>query len=204
MNSAKKTNKRKLLLRYLILAACILIIAAVTVITVFAANNWFRADVSIDDNNPGQVENPPDEPVIVVTTFAMPLSNVDVTKTYTFDRNETLKGIWEYHTGIDLKADAGTPVSCCLDGTVESVTVGHQLFGTTITVLHDNGLKTVYRFVDARENLKAGDKVKRGEVIGTVADPNGREADDGAHLHFEVYENGVMSDPEDYLDSSSK
>ncbi|MDE7301391.1 MAG: M23 family metallopeptidase [Clostridia bacterium] len=203
MNSAKKTNKRKLLIRYLVLAACILVIAAVTVITVFAANNWFRADVSIDDNNGGEIENP-NEPVIAVTTFAMPISDVNVTKTYTFDINETLKGVWEYHTGIDMKADAGTPVSCCLDGTVESVTLNHQLFGTTITVLHDNGLKTVYRFIDARENLKKGDKVKRGEVIGTVAAPNGREANDGAHLHLEVYENGVMADPEDYLDSSSK
>ncbi len=51
MSEEKKTRKKKLLIRYLILAACILVVAAVTVTTVFAVNDWFRSDITIDNND---------------------------------------------------------------------------------------------------------------------------------------------------------
>ena len=69
---------------------------------------------------------------------------------------------------------------------------------------HGDGVKTVYEFVEAKEGLKAGDRVERGDVIATVSAPTGNEYKDGAHLHFEVMENGTAVDPSEYLTLEEK
>lgn len=220
MSEEKKKHKKKILLRYLILAACILVVAAITVTTVFAVNDWFRSDITIegdlnkpDDKDPVTPGNPDDnkdpddgkdKPTNTDTTFAAPVANLDVTKTFDFLCNESLKGVWHFHTGIDISADAGTAVSACLDGTVEEIVVDDQLDGTTVTVLHDNGLKTKYCYLTVADGLKKGDKVRRGQTLGTVSEPTGSEFMQTAHLHFEVIESGVQQNPATYLDIAEK
>ncbi|MDE7076608.1 MAG: M23 family metallopeptidase [Clostridia bacterium] len=225
MSEEKKTRKKKLLFRYLILAACILVVAAITVTVVFAANDWFRGDITIDDvldkpnnpgntdnpgndNNPGNTENPgntdePQKPTGSETTFALPVTNMNVVNTFDFGKDVTL-GHWHFHTGLDMAADAGTAVVACLDGTVEEIVVDDKLDGTTVTIQHANGVKTVYSYIDLKEGLKKGDTVKRGQQIGTVSEPEGAEFKQEAHLHFEVIENGEKKDPATFLDIAEK
>ena len=52
--------------------------------------------------------------------------------------------------------------------------------------------------------VKAGDKVERGQVLGTVADTASSELEAGAHLHFSLEDNGNKVDPAAYLNISSK
>jgi murein DD-endopeptidase MepM/ murein hydrolase activator NlpD len=122
----------------------------------------------------------------------MPVATVSVLNDYGFYHNQTLNTYHE-HTGIDFSAEAGTDVFAVAGGVVESVYTDDILLGTEIVVDHGDGLKTVYRFVTEAEGLKVGDKVEKGEVIATVAEANGNEYKDGAHLHFEVFENGKKS-----------
>ena len=213
MSEEKKTRKKKLLIRYLILAACILVVAAVTVTTVFAVNDWFRSDITIDNNNgnkppvdpdDGNKPDEPDKPTINETTFAQPVANLDVINSFDFFKNESLHGTWHFHTGVDMAAEVGTNVIACLDGTIDDVTVDDRLDGTTVTILHANGLKTKYGFINAKSGLKKGDAVKRGDTIGTVAEPCGSEYKQVAHLHFEVIENGEQKDPAKWLDIAEK
>lgn len=216
MDNEKRTNKRKLLVRYLILAACILLIASVTVISICAANNWFRVDVTDtvdkgdnnqkpDDNTGG--DNTPsedDKPTAGDTSWVSPVSTMTVITPYEFIQDVTLKNMWHFHTGIDLAAEVGTPVVCCYDGVVESVETGDELDGNKVTVRHANGVKTVYSFIDVTPGLKAGDSVKKGDTLGTVSEPTGKECMLEAHVHFEVIENGESADPEKYLDVAIK
>lgn len=221
MSEEKKKHKKKILIRYLILAACILLVAAITVTTVFAVNDWFRSDVNIggelnkpDDNKDPVTPNNPDDnkdpddgndkPTSGDTTFAAPVANLNVAKSFDFLCNESLMGAWHFHAGIDIAADAGTAVSACLDGTIEEIVVDDQLDGTTVTVVHDNGLKTRYCFLNVTEGLKKGDKVRRGDTLGTVSEPTGKEFKQTAHLHFEVIENGEQKDPATFLDVDEK
>ena len=219
-------TRKKLLTRALIIAACLMVIAAVTVTCVFAANDWGRNFSTVDQDDNNQIQNPgkddddeqtgggdqtddnddqtdDDKPTATDTTFALPVSDVDIVTGYVFCKDVTL-GHYHFHSGLDLAADAGTEVVSCLDGTVESVVVGDRLNGTTVTISHDNGLKTVYSFIDAAEGLEAGQSVERGEVIGTVAEANGAEMALGPHLHFAVYEDGELANPEDYLEITEK
>ncbi|MBR6703504.1 MAG: M23 family metallopeptidase, partial [Clostridia bacterium] len=73
-----------------------------------------------------------------------------------------------------------------------------------ITIDHGDGVKSVYRFVEEVEGLQVGDSVKKGEVIATVASATGNEYRDGAHLHFEMYEQGKNIDPNIYLTLEEK
>ena len=137
--------------------------------------------------------------------FSLPVANSTVIKSYTSSTvvfNKTL-GVYTGHMGIDFAAEAGTAVVAAYDGTIESVTSSY-LQGTTITINHGNGLKTIYNSVEANENLAEGQKVKKGDTIATVSDNNRQEYKDGAHLHFEVIENGKKIDPETYLLSAEK
>ncbi len=242
MDEQKKKNRRKILTRTLILAACILVIAAITVTTIFAVNDWGHEDIRIDGGS-GNTDSPADsnqgnqgdtgnqgntgnqgdsgnegdagdsgnqgdtdiddKPVSNPDGFLSPVESVEVSTGFDFGKDATL-GHWHFHTGLDLMAEAGTSVMACLDGTVEKIVTGDYLDGTQITLSHANGLKTVYTFVELKEGLKEGDKVTRGQIIGTVAEAVGSEYKLGPHLHFEVYENGELSDPTDYIGGDAK
>lgn len=221
MDNEKRTHKRKLLLRYLILAACILLIASVTVISICAANNWFRVDVADtvdkgDNNKPGDGtgdgentdgggETPDDDkPTSSDTSWVSPVTNVNVITPFDFVEDVTLKNMWHFHTGLDLAADVGTPVVCCYDGVIESIVTGDELEGNKVVIKHADGVKTSYSFIDVKSGLKAGDSVKKGDTLGTVAEPVGSECMLQAHVHFEVIENGESANPDKYLDVDVK
>lgn len=207
MNSEKNSIKRKIISYYVILAACVLVISAITVTLIFTLGVK-KPTISLDKPpvvQPEQKDEPEEEheDVLNETEFIAPIVNMNMINSYTFYKNKTLD-CYHFHGGIDLSADQGTAVFATLSGTVESIATGDVLDGTTITLSHANGIKTVYKFVDANENLKVGDSVARGDKIGTVASPTGSEYKDGAHLHFEVFVNGKSVDPEEHLDISIK
>ena len=135
--------------------------------------------------------------------FVLPIQSAVATNGFGFFYNQTLNNYYE-HEGIDFSAEAGTVVVAVDDGVVESVYTADLLSGTEIVISHGNGLKTVYCFVTHADGLKAGDKVVKGQTIATVAEANGREYKDGAHLHFEVLENGKTVDPVIYLSLEEK
>lgn len=208
MSQEKKTHKRKVLFRYLILAACILLIAAITVITVCAVNDWFQPQLTADsgDKKPVNPVEPddPDKPTDTTATPVNPVSNMEVNRDYDFTIDVTLMNSWHFHEAYDMAAKVGDKVVACLDGTIEDITIDDQLDATAITISHEGGIKTRYLFVNVKEGLKKGDKVKRGDQIGTVAEPSGKEYKQGAHLHFEVEKNGKLIDPADFLDIADK
>ena len=104
----------------------------------------------------------------------------------------------------EIAAEVGAEVLAVQDGVVESIYRDDILTGTEITVDHGDGVKTVYRFVTANEDLTVGMAVKRGDCIATVAEATGEEYKDGAHLHFEVRKSGATMDPAVYLTFEEK
>ena len=141
-------------------------------------------------------ETPADARII----FTVPVKEANVSKDYTSSTvvyNKTL-GVYTGHMGMDFSADAGTEVVAAYAGTVESITTSY-LRGTTVTINHGNGLKSVYNSIDALETLAEGQNVAAGQKIGEVSDNNRQEYKDGPHLHFEVTLNGDKVNPETYL-----
>ena len=214
-NTTKSTKKKKLLF-WLTLAACLLIIAAIVVGIVFGTRGS-RQKLTIDNstnqgddnNNDNKGQNPPDDgdgdsvDTSSQYEFISPIEHVSLIKTHEFAYDKTMDW-YRMHQAMDFGAEAGTPVLAAVDGTIKSVVVDDYLDYAIIEISHANDLTTVYKFIDPSANLKAGQKVNRGQVIGTVATASGRENADGEHLHFEVLKAGKIVDPDDYLNLTTK
>lgn len=206
MKNKQKTQptKKKILSYYLILAACLLVIAAITVGIVFgvkpASNNQ---TIDAGQTNPEPPEDDPgdDEPNVSTASkyeFITPVDSVVVSQAHVFWHNKTLN-VFRLHQGMDFQCDAGTQVLAAVDGKVKGVYTNDRLYGGVIEIEHENGITTVYKFVDPVESLKAGATVNRGDVIATVATATGVENADGDHLHFEVFLNAKPVNPDKYL-----
>ena len=155
-----------------------------------------------NQDDEGDNEN---EPTVSVIIFDMPVSGGSIIKDYvgaSVVYNQTLV-LYSGHKAVDFGAEEGAEVYCAYDGTVESIEIS-KVNGTSITVDHGNGLKTVYNSIESVDNLEQGITLKKGDVIGYVSTNNKTEYLDGAHLHFEVWEEGVKVDPNKYLISEDK
>ena len=218
-NTTTKPTKKKKLLFWLILAASLLIIAAIVVGIVFGVRGN-RNNFTIDtpptdqdgDNSGDENNNPPDdggnEDGDSVDTssqyeFISPIENVSLLKTHEFAYDRTMDW-YRLHQAMDFSAPAGTEVMAVVDGTIVSIIESDMLDYAVVKISHANDLTTVYKFIDPVEGLKVGQKVNRGQVIGTVAVASGSENADGEHLHFEVYKAGECVDPDDYLNLTTK
>ncbi len=157
-----------------------------------------------NNNDSAGGNNSSDEPVSGGSEdMIMPMASVTVSNDYGFYHNQTLNSYYE-HKGVDFVAEVGTEVLAAQSGVVESIYKDDLLSGTEITLDHGNGLKTVYRFVTETEGLKVGQTVEKGAVIATVAEANGDEYKDGAHLHFEILQDGKQVDPAVHLTLEEK
>ena len=203
----KVSGEKKFYLATAIGCAVMLVAIVVTAVIVSGTNQ----DIVVDNPNSGNSSTLPEgssdgenEQVSGLPDgMVAPIEAVSVSNAYGFYYNPTLNSYYE-HKGVDFIAEAGTNVLAVEDGTVESIYKEDMLLGTQITIKHDNGLKSVYRFVTETDLIRVGDKVEKGEVIATVAEATGDEYKDGAHLHFAMEKDGKSVDPTQYLTLEEK
>lgn len=98
------------------------------------------------------------------------------------------------HKGIDIGAPYGSPIYAAMDGTVESASWENG-YGNLVKISHGSGIETLYGHT-SRMVVKAGQKVKRGQLIAYVGS-TGHST--GPHLHFEVRLNGTAVNPAKYI-----
>lgn len=116
-------------------------------------------------------------------------------------RIDPVYGVRRHHNGMDFSAPTGTEIFATGDGTVERAGWG-QGFGNMIKIDHGYGYETLYAHL-SQFNVRVGQKVKRGDVIGFVGN-TGKSV--GPHLHYEVHYKGAVQDPRNFysLDLSSE
>ena len=130
----------------------------------------------------------------------MPVSNKDLKRTSSGwgYRMHPIYKVRKMHWGQDFTAPIGTPVYATGDGVIEEVKGSKRSrvgFGLEIIIDHGYGYETIYGHLSGF-NVKRGQKVKRGEVIGYVGNTGGSTA---PHLHYEVHKNGSKVNPMFYL-----
>lgn len=99
----------------------------------------------------------------------------------------------KFHHGMDFSANTGTPVYATGNGTVTS-SGWESGYGLTIEIDHGFGYQTRYAHL-SKTNVRRGQKVKRGEIIGLVGS-TGKST--GPHLHYEVVNRGRKVNPVNY------
>ena len=105
---------------------------------------------------------------------------------------------WRVHNGIDIAAEAGTPVCAAADGKVYT-TYEDDTMGTTVVIHHTGGYVTVYSSLDSALKVSPGDTVTVGQTIGTVGNTALLENAIGDHVHFSVLCNDKSVDPVEFL-----
>jgi len=105
-------------------------------------------------------------------------------------RSDPFSGEQAFHQGIDIATDKGQPVFATADGTVDSAAPNGD-YGNLVVLKHDFGLTTRYGHMSAF-NVKPGQTVKRGDVIGYVG-ATGHAT--GTHVHYEILVNGKLINP---------
>jgi murein DD-endopeptidase MepM/ murein hydrolase activator NlpD len=110
------------------------------------------------------------------------------------NRTSPFSGIVKFHEGLDVAAQTGTPVMAPADGVV--VKAGFSTgYGNMVEISHGYGIKTVFAH-NSRLNVKAGQRIRRGDVICYVGDSG---SSTGPHLHYEVRLNGLPVNPVKYM-----
>lgn len=132
-------------------------------------------------------------------SFVKPVEG-DIVREFAKDNliySETLKE-WTTHQGIDIKADKTTVVKAAEAGTVKSIK-NDPRYGLTIVVEHENGFQTVYSNLLTSEFVVEGEKVEKGQSLGTVGNTAVFEIADEPHLHFEILKDSIPQDPSIYI-----
>ncbi len=127
--------------------------------------------------------------------FTNPLENAIVTGVYGSQRILNGKPKWP-HYGIDFAAEEGTEIKAMLDGVVTLAEPDLFYTGGTLIFDHGHGISTLYMHMK-KLNVKKGQKVKQGDVIGTVGS-TGRST--GAHLDVRLNWFQTRLDPATVLD----
>ena len=104
---------------------------------------------------------------------------------------------WRTHEGVDLRAVVGQEVRAAAPGTVYTVYEDKNL-GMTVVLRHEDGFTTHYSNLGEEVQVKAGQKVDRGTVLGTVGQTANAETATEPHVHFALYQNNVPVDPGDF------
>ena len=102
---------------------------------------------------------------------------------------------YRLHAGLDFAAPSGTPIYATADGVVQAAGFNTDGCGNKVVINHGYGYQTLYGHM-VRVKARAGQRVKRGEVIGYIGS-TGKST--GPHCHYEVIKRGTKVDPVYYF-----
>ncbi len=211
-SNGKLTNFLRKNAIYLVLALCMLAIGLSLTLMVTSSNDLSLkgdqteivqpSDKENEDKEDGKQETP--APVEKPVSFIMPVTNPTAISEYSEQMvfNSTLNR-YSAHLAMDFYSPEGSNVYAVYDGVVSSIETTF-LQGVTITIDHGNGLFTIYNSLADGDQVQVGQTVNQGDIIGQVSLSNRQEYKQGAHLHFEVKENGQLIDPYKYLEAQEK
>ncbi len=122
-----------------------------------------------------------------------PVNNEDLTRMasgYGW-RSDPFTKVRKFHYGMDFTAPRGTPVYATGDGVVARADNGSAGYGMHIRLNHGYGYTSLYAHL-SKYNVRKGQKVKRGDLIGFVGSTGRSQA---PHLHYEVFKDGERINP---------
>ncbi len=121
-----------------------------------------------------------------------PLQYSRISSGFSYARRHPITRVVKPHTGVDYAAPTGTPVMSIGDGTVTSVKY-EGAGGNTVRIRHNSVYSTAYLHLSRyAKGLKAGQRVRQGEVIGYVGSTG---SSTGPHLDFRGWKNGSPINP---------
>jgi murein DD-endopeptidase MepM/ murein hydrolase activator NlpD len=106
-------------------------------------------------------------------------------------RSDPFTKVRKFHEGMDFSAKTGTPIYATGDGVVARADNTASGYGNHIVIRHGYGYETLYGHL-SKYKCRAGQRVKRGDIIGYVGSTGRSEA---PHLHYEVHKGSEVVNP---------
>lgn len=133
------------------------------------------------------------EEMLTCIPAIQPVNNSDLKRlsSYYGYRIDPIYKIKKFHAGVDFSAPQGTPIYSSGNGNVTKTQRSGRGYGNTVTIDHGFGYSTFYAHIKDIE-VKKGEKVTRGQIIGTVGNTGKSTA---PHLHYEVRKNNRTINP---------
>jgi len=128
-------------------------------------------------------------PYFVSVDPVLPVKNGRITSEFGY-RTNPVSGRYGFHTGLDLAAPEGTPVSASFYGKVVE-TGESDVWGKYVLIEHSDGLHTYYCHL-SEIYVNEETVIRQGETVGLVGSTGWST---GPHLHFEIRINGVRVNP---------
>jgi murein DD-endopeptidase MepM/ murein hydrolase activator NlpD len=159
---------------------------------VFSHNGEDLASIMFDQKDGGNIYWNEKGESMRKAFLKAPLNYSRVSSGFSYARKHPVTRKVQPHTGVDYAAPKGTPVMTIGDGVVTSVKY-EGAGGNTVRIRHNSVYSTAYLHLSKyAKGLKAGQRVRQGEVIGYVGS-TGRST--GPHLDFRVWKNGTPINP---------
>lgn len=118
---------------------------------------------------------------------------------YFGNRTDPFHGKISHHSGVDFAGKIGSEIIAVAAGVVTH-SGNKSGYGNMVEISHGREFKT--RYAHNKSHLvKVGDIVKKGQVIALMGN-SGRST--GPHVHFEVYRNGRVTNPANYISRNEK
>ena len=133
------------------------------------------------------------EDLLACTPAIQPLSNKELKRVasgFGYRIDPVYKTV-KFHQGLDFTAPTGTPIYASANGIIRIAGSIGNGYGNHVIINHGYGYQTLYGHM-FKVKVKAGQRVKRGEIIGYVGN-TGKST--GPHCHYEVHKNGRPLDP---------
>lgn len=143
------------------------------------------------------------EPGLQFVTLIWPIEE-RLIKRYGDTVTDKRPGSGRPHKGIDIFADARTLVRASQGGIVLRVTDGRKSDKESTKAAGlwadiEGSDRLVYRYLHLGNSfVRAGDKIKQGTPIGSIAEPHSSGLGDNPHLHFEMRSGDYTSLRDDY------
>lgn len=166
----------------------------------------YLTDILIENQNTIEVNKE------IETTIIKPYKgeNISISKYYYNSNDEETKqqqslikyeNIYMPNTGVLYSSDTEFEIVSILDGRVTSIKQD-DILGNIIEIEHSNNIVTIYQSVK-NVNVKIGDIVKQGDLIA-LSGPNKLENEKDNCLHFEVYKEGNLTNPEEFIETKTE
>lgn len=127
--------------------------------------------------------------IFLFTTITLPAAAAEITSPFGW-RVNPISGEDEFHPGIDIAYEYGTPVGAMLPGRVVYA-AEYGGYGNCVILTHEGGYNTLYAHLDSITAVY-DTQVEVGDVIGYVGSTG---FSTGPHLHLELWDNGEYEDP---------
>jgi len=133
------------------------------------------------------------EKLLTAIPSIQPVNNEDLTRMasgYGY-RSDPFTKVRKFHWGMDFSAPRGTPVYATGDGVIKRADRRSSGYGRHIRIDHGFGYVSLYAHL-YKYNVKKGQRVKRGDLIGFVGSTGRSQA---PHLHYEIFKDGKRVNP---------